>query len=698
MKHPNQSFIDNFNRPNRGPEGVPTYRYTQKFIEKKRKQKFEYFVESLNNPKPKTNNLAQEINRIFSYNTLSKNTNKHLLETKQSIGSLPQQFNYNGLVYVFNKKLNMFVNQHGHVISIEQATAFMEMSSLEEVIDIGLDSSFDGSPQPSQILFEDQTLLVFSSGNPTFPPLTSTSPILGKAYYPFGRISANINKDESLPDVEHAINYFASNPTPMGKRSIFPHPIQSAWNDSFWLGIPGNSVQDCLNINDSCRDPNTSNFVESAILNRTGDQVGPQWAGIQKFGSPWLDNASSRAKTIWYNWLNDLKNNGITFDIVMGNIDDSSYYSPVVTWNNLVRKNADDGGFGYTSHYGHVLNDSRTFSATAGNANIYGPLYNQLKINNGFTLSDFNIIDASQGVSGAYIWWNYITSRMGSYYIDDTFYKPLQELMPNSQVSNYGNYILTPEDVVPDLNGHKQFYENKIGNALGAICYGEVAGVVSNSKIDPTDPTSLVYDPSVTGPQRFGFDTNGNISGWRCFQHDQQMLKALYRNKNPYDYLHVWIKSRRDTNVYAFGGPTTFKRNEYWQENIYHITTLNPDAILYFNQFGGTVLGVNYDKLVTDIIEEVNNLKNNKKSYPLQKTTEKFSFSDYYLASGCLISNNTNLWRVTVNYDFVTNLVINGINYDVSTTPGIWYSSPSNKINFTVSSYNSTSKTLYLII
>lgn len=146
MKHPNQSFIDNFNRPNRGPEGVPTYRYTQKFIEKKRKQKFEYFVESLNNPKPKTNNLAQEINRIFSYNTLSKNTNKTLLETKQSIGSLPQQFNYNGLVYAFNQELNMYVNQHGHAISIEQATAFMEMAQLEEIIDVAHDSSLDGSP------------------------------------------------------------------------------------------------------------------------------------------------------------------------------------------------------------------------------------------------------------------------------------------------------------------------------------------------------------------------------------------------------------------------------------------------------------------------------------------------------------------------------------------------------------------------
>jgi hypothetical protein len=146
MKHPNQSFIDNFNRSNRGPEGVPTYRYTQKFIENKRKQKFECFVESLNNPKPKTNTLAKEINRIFSYNTLAKNTKKTLLETKQSIGSLPQQFNYNGLLYAFNQELNMYVNQHGHAISIEQATAFMEMAQLEEVGSFTSETDTDGSP------------------------------------------------------------------------------------------------------------------------------------------------------------------------------------------------------------------------------------------------------------------------------------------------------------------------------------------------------------------------------------------------------------------------------------------------------------------------------------------------------------------------------------------------------------------------
>lgn len=147
MKHPNQSFINNFNRPTKSDDRTPTYLYSSQYTEKKRKEKFQYFVESLNNPKTsKNDSLTKVIAKIFDYNTLSKNTNKLILESKQSLGSLPQQFTYNGLLYSFNPELNMFVNQHGHAISIEQATAFMEMAQLEEIIDVSHDASLDGAP------------------------------------------------------------------------------------------------------------------------------------------------------------------------------------------------------------------------------------------------------------------------------------------------------------------------------------------------------------------------------------------------------------------------------------------------------------------------------------------------------------------------------------------------------------------------
>lgn len=148
MKHPNQSFIDNFSRPVKSDERTPVYLYSAQYTENKRKAKFQYFVESLNKPRSEKNNsLTKAISKIFDYNTLSKNPNKLIFETKQTLGSLPQQFVYNGLVYAFNQELNMFVNQHGHSISIDQASAFIEMAQFEEFGSSPAESDTDGGYQ-----------------------------------------------------------------------------------------------------------------------------------------------------------------------------------------------------------------------------------------------------------------------------------------------------------------------------------------------------------------------------------------------------------------------------------------------------------------------------------------------------------------------------------------------------------------------
>lgn len=147
MSHPNQSFIDNFSIANKTDNSFPIYLYSSKFKEKQRKQKFQNFVE--NKQSNNTQTLNEDIKKIFDYNTLSKSKSKPIFESKQSLGSLPDKFVYNGLLYQFNKELNLFVNQYNHMIAIDQATAFMNMSEFESVADVGHDSSLDGGPQES---------------------------------------------------------------------------------------------------------------------------------------------------------------------------------------------------------------------------------------------------------------------------------------------------------------------------------------------------------------------------------------------------------------------------------------------------------------------------------------------------------------------------------------------------------------------
>jgi hypothetical protein len=67
---------------------------------------------------------------------------RFLMESSRSLGSLPPNINYNGLLYSFVPELQMFVNQYGHMISIAQAAAFAEISELSEFADID-DTSID---------------------------------------------------------------------------------------------------------------------------------------------------------------------------------------------------------------------------------------------------------------------------------------------------------------------------------------------------------------------------------------------------------------------------------------------------------------------------------------------------------------------------------------------------------------------------
>ena len=558
---------------------------------------------------------------------------------------------------------------------------------------------------------EDHTLVIFTFGlgvGSGFPAWSSTSNILGTGYYPYGRISANPNEDESLPPASEVKAWFENTPRPLNKKAVFTYPINPAFWDPSKMGVGGNSYGAAFHPQDYVQDPaNPGQFIQAEIplSNRPDTQINATiYGGVQNFASPWFENATPKAKTTWTNWLQSLVNEGITFDYVMGNIEDTTLYSPVSIWSESsgLRKNGTAGN-GITLHYDYVINDPRMQSTTVGNAPIYGSLYSQLKLDQGFTLGSFNYNEVARGISGgvsaAYNLWNYVTSRLGASYIEDAYYIPFTTIMPDAQVSNYGNYVIDKSNQLSDFNGHYQPYSNKIGNSIGAICYGQLGQAAYNTRINTTDPTILEYDTTVTGTNRFGYDSNGSVSAWRCMQLDQQTLKALKRDGTDYDHLHVWVKSATDVYDSAFGGSlSVVKRKEYYRENVYHICMIDPEVIFYFNQYGGLqsdgTQTFNNDEYLTDSIEEVNSLKNNKRATPLSQCENKLDYSAHFLASGCRLYNGKNLFRITTNYDKVNTLIVRGTSYDVSSTPGIWYIADKDVVDFEQTSYNVTTKTL----
>lgn len=86
MPHPNQFFIDNFNKSSSSSETSFAYLYGSQNIEIQRKKKFECFLESVMNPqKNKNNDMIKSFSKIFNYNTLSKTNVKKPIDVKQSL-------------------------------------------------------------------------------------------------------------------------------------------------------------------------------------------------------------------------------------------------------------------------------------------------------------------------------------------------------------------------------------------------------------------------------------------------------------------------------------------------------------------------------------------------------------------------------------------------------------------------------------
>jgi hypothetical protein len=525
------------------------------------------------------------------------------------------------------------------------------------------------------------------------PPVsvTNNADLIVEAYRPTGRISANPTRDEATPGPTAAIDFYTTKSIPAGKRAMIPFFIHAAWEDPYQLQVQGTYIQDVYHPDDACRD--LSNNIVTADTNDPRATAGnTAYEGVQSFASPWLDNATSRVKTFWNNWLSGLQSNGGSIDYMLGDIIDGGFWGPVTYFNPNTPRRDTGPGQGYLTHWGYIINDPRAQSNTFGNAAIHGSLYNQLKINQGQTLSDFNSAILTDGFTAGYKLWNLVTSRMTAHYVNDGFYSPIQSKYPNMQVSNWMNTRLVETDQVPDANGHRSLTDNTMGNAIAPFTYGEMGFAGTVYEVKGSDPTALVYNPSAV--TKYGYDSNGNTSGWKCFLLDQQTIRASVRNMNTGHKLHIWVPTVGAFSLAGtliMGGSGTLKRTEYWKEIIRHNAMLCPEIFAYWNSYSTG----SDDQTFADLLADINTQTGGKKMLRLPASVHKLSFNAHYLATGATKPNRTNLWRITTNYDTVNTLIVNGTSYDVTTTPGIWLITTS--VNITQTNYNAGSKTLTLI-
>ena len=496
-----------------------------------------------------------------------------------------------------------------------------------------------------------------------------------------GRLSASPQFDEAITGATSAKNFLST--IPPNRRVIQPRFLGAALADNYWLG-QGITLDNTYNTGDACRD-SLGNFV-TEDLNDPREIAGKTGAygGTQRFISPWFDNASTRAKASWDTWLSEYLSIGGSAQHFI--LDDESY--PTSVWGNFLRKSTSDTTTKqFVTHMNYILSDPRADSLTAGNAGSYGSLKTQLKLDAGYTTSQFSNIELAMGASGGYKLWNSVVNGLASYYIDNYFTSPITSRYPNAKISNYDGIRLDEQDYVSDLNGHKEYSNTTIGNSVAPYLYGEIVAAGTAYQVYSQDARRLDYSPTPTPP--FG------ITPWNGLLLSQQKLRAADRNRiSDNKSLNAWIASVKYYGSNAFGGNVNL-HNEYWRENVYHTMMHNPDLLLYWNT-SSTVAAD--DKYFHDAIDAVNNITNQKIYNTLTISNDKLEYNTDFVVSGCLSANqNQNIFRVSVNKTNVNIIDIDGIKTTLGTSEtGIWLTTRQECKTLTKSNYDSLTKTLFL--
>jgi hypothetical protein len=92
----------------------------------------------------------------------------------------------------------------------------------------------------------------------------------------------------------------------------------------------------------------------------------------------------------------------------------------------------------------------------------------------------------------------------------------------------------------------------------------------------------------------------------------------------------------------------------------------------------------------------------------ISSSNDKIDYNTTFIASGCRARGtdmeDTHVWRITVDFNKVETVIIDGITYNLKTiyatngipAVGFWYKTNNTKIKIIQSNYNSSTKTLTL--
>ncbi len=202
-------------------------------------------------------------------------------------------------------------------------------------------------------------------------------------------------------------------------------------------------------------------------------------------------------------------------------------------------------------------------------------------------------------------------------YIDEAVYQPMKKYFPNADFSNYGYYYQKSKLDFPDIHG---YYRHRYtdGIHVGTHQSREIYGWA-----DLPSQVKLTGKPYPTTP-------------YNAFRFALNKLRAmLLSSETP---VSPWVAYKGFTNGYLYD-------NDYYQELILHILLSGIDYLLYWNPAGQNDFSPENDRLLDQLIAQVNDLVDNREiSY---ETAELANWLDDVLMTSVKFEDGTQLWRLT---------------------------------------------------
>lgn len=317
--------------------------------------------------------------------------------------------------------------------------------------------------------------------------------------------------------------------------------------------------------------------------------------GFKPYRSLWWDNGIEKVRRYFTDFFKLYRQAGGELDVFVLDFEQGFSYWHLV---DLVEKNYSCG----LDHYLDAMQNDSRFS----------------QVRDSVAINDLKSIKLWYENDDHLRWQAFAWAHLASY-IDRAIYGPLRDYFPNADFSNYGYYYQSSRFDLPDIHGtytHRYTDGIHVGTHQSREIYGWMnlpAGTVLEG-----------MEYSATPFNAFRFAVN-------------KVRAMLLSSAVP---VSPWVG-------YKGFDQSHLKDNDFYQELIYHILLSGVDYLLYWNPSQQADYSSEDDRLLNQLIGQVNGMTNNRKLSAM--TRELVSWLDNLVITKAELAEHIEVWRVTAD-------------------------------------------------